>query len=120
MLTFANTSGVDYLNKDFKQLIKFPGYDMLYNQDASVIAHTMHAFQYSGTSRWKDICSEHAAIWLIVYLFTEAAVTPHNIRGGRSATDILDGYMEVRLLHDDLERQNQALNFRFLSFNHRP
>ncbi|KAI0100926.1 hypothetical protein GGR51DRAFT_531416 [Nemania sp. FL0031] len=95
MLTFANTSGIDYLTKDFKDLIDNPGYDMLYHHDASVIAHTMHAFQHSGTRRWDCACNEGAAVWLIVYLFTEAAVTPHNIRGGRSAVEILDAYMEV-------------------------
>ncbi|KAI0424223.1 hypothetical protein F5Y09DRAFT_324992 [Xylaria sp. FL1042] len=95
LLTFANTSGIDYLTKDFEKLTEFPGYDMLYHQDASVIAHTMHAFQHSGTKRWKRTCNDNAAVWLIVYLFTEAAVTPHNIRGGRSAIEILDAYMEI-------------------------
>ncbi|KAI1430689.1 hypothetical protein GGR50DRAFT_683639 [Xylaria sp. CBS 124048] len=95
VLTFANTSGIDYLTRDFETLIRSPGYDMLYHRDASVIAHTMHAFRYSGTKRWKRMCDKSAAAWLIVYLFTEAAVTPHNIRGGRSATDILDAYMQV-------------------------
>ncbi|KAI1820000.1 hypothetical protein F4861DRAFT_543366 [Xylaria intraflava] len=95
VLTFANTCGIDYLTRDFKTLIKSPGYDMLYHRDASVIAHTMHAFKHSGTKRWKRACDENDAVWLIVYLITEAAVTPHNIRGGRSATDILDAYMEV-------------------------
>ncbi|KAI1420953.1 hypothetical protein F5Y12DRAFT_719022 [Xylaria sp. FL1777] len=95
LLNFANTSGIDYLTKDFEQLTEYPGYDMLYHPDASVIAHTMHAFQYSGTRRWKCRCHESAAVWLIVYLFTEAAVTPHSIRGGRSAIEILDAYMEV-------------------------
>ncbi|KAJ2988060.1 hypothetical protein NUW58_g4175 [Xylaria curta] len=95
LLTFANTPGIDYLAKDFEQLIKHPGYDMIYHHDASVIAHSMHAFQHSGTRRWKLKCNEHAAVWLIVYLFTEAAVTPHNIRGGRSAIELLDAYMEI-------------------------
>ncbi|KAI1123826.1 hypothetical protein F5Y10DRAFT_269667 [Nemania abortiva] len=95
LLTFANTSGIDYLTKDFESLIDSPGYDMLYHHDASVIAHAMHAFQHSGTRRWDCTCNENAAVWLIVYLFTEAAVTPHNIRGGRSAVEILDAYMEV-------------------------
>ncbi|KAJ8125447.1 hypothetical protein O1611_g8192 [Lasiodiplodia mahajangana] len=95
LLTFANTSGIDYLTKDFEKLINSPGYDMLYHRDASVIAHTMHAFQHSGTRRWDCTCNESAAIWLVVYLFTEAAVTPHNIRGGRSAVEILDAYMEA-------------------------
>ncbi|KAI0456669.1 hypothetical protein F5B21DRAFT_502274 [Xylaria acuta] len=95
LLTFANTSGIDYLTKEFEKLTEYPGFDMLYHQDASVIAHTMHAFQHSGTKRWKRACIEHDPVWLAVYLFTEAAVTPHNIRGGRSAIEILDAYMEI-------------------------
>ncbi|KAI0466850.1 hypothetical protein F4859DRAFT_496136 [Xylaria cf. heliscus] len=95
LLTFGNTSGIEYLTKDFENLMENVGYDMLYHRDASVIAHTMHAFQHSGMKRWKRTCNEHAAVWLIVYLFTEAAVTPHNIRGGRSAIEILDAYMDI-------------------------
>lgn len=98
LLTFANTSGIDYLTKDFEMLTEHPGYDMLYHHDASVIAHTMHAFQHSGTRDWKCNCKERVAVWLIVYLFTEAAVTPHNIRGGRNAAEILDAYMEASTL----------------------
>ncbi|KAK5624880.1 hypothetical protein RRF57_000596 [Xylaria bambusicola] len=96
VLTFANTSGIDYLTRDFEQLIESPGYDMLYHHDVSVLAHAMHAFKYSGTKRWKRKCKDSAAVWLIVYLITEAAVTPNNIRGGRSAIEILDAYMDVR------------------------
>ncbi|KAI0876467.1 hypothetical protein GGS24DRAFT_498897 [Hypoxylon argillaceum] len=98
LLTFANTSGIDYLTKDFEMLTEHPGYDMLYHHDASVIAHTMHAFQHSGTRDWKCNYKERVAVWLIVYLFTEAAVTPHNIRGGRNAAEILDAYMEASTL----------------------
>lgn len=109
-MTFANTSGIDYLTKDFEQLTEYPGYDMLYHKDASVVAHTMHAFQHSGTKRWNRICNEHDAVWLLVYLFTEAVVVPHNIRGGRSAIEILDAYMDVRFL-DYILSQTQATDF---------
>ncbi|KAI1326114.1 hypothetical protein F5Y16DRAFT_237599 [Xylariaceae sp. FL0255] len=95
LLTFANTSGIDYLTREFESLIEHPGYDFLYHPGASVLAHTMQAFRCSGIRRWKRKCNRSAAAWLMMYLFTEAAVTPHNIRGGRTAMEPLDAYLRV-------------------------
>ena len=75
-------------------------HDLMNNSDANSLAHVAEAFLDSGTSRWHRRTVE----WLVVYLFTEAVGTPHNIRQGRSSITLLNGYHEVA--QDLKERQN--------------
>ncbi|KAI1265797.1 hypothetical protein F5Y18DRAFT_435331 [Xylariaceae sp. FL1019] len=97
LLTFANTTGVDYLNSSFQGLLQQSNTDILEYAEGSVLAHTMNAFKVSGTQNWVHNSVERPEIWLIVYLMTEAVTTPHNIRGGRSAIDIVTAYRQIML-----------------------
>jgi hypothetical protein len=72
----------------------------MWNPDASYLAHTAETFLESGTKKWHRKTVE----WLVVYLMTEAAGTPHNIRHGRSSITLLNGYHEIA---QDLKEQQQ-------------
>lgn len=56
-----------------------------------MFGHTFEAFLDSGTSAW----GRRTAEWFIIYLFTEAAVTPHNIRHGCNAVSFLQGFAAI-------------------------
>ncbi|KYK54097.1 hypothetical protein DCS_06053 [Drechmeria coniospora] len=91
LLTFSNQSGVDYLGDDFKNHLASRLELVLQDPEASVLGHTMKTFLNGGTSRW----GRRTVEWLIVYLFTEAAVAPHNIRHGRIAISYLQAYSNI-------------------------
>ena len=57
----------------------------------SVLAHIAENFVAGGTSRWHYPTVE----WLVVYILTEAAVVPHNIRQGRNSTSLLTAYQDI-------------------------
>lgn len=61
------------------------------DSDVSVLAHIAESFMHSGTSRWHYPTVE----WLVVYILTEAAVVPHNIRQGRNSTSLLTAYQDL-------------------------
>ncbi|ORY58220.1 uncharacterized protein BCR38DRAFT_353305 [Pseudomassariella vexata] len=100
LLTFGNTTGVDYLSRDFESCLKLPNDVILQQPEFSVIAHVMTAFENSGTSRWHRRTVE----WLVVYLFTESAVTPHSMRGGMNAISPLNAYKELTYI---LQREQE-------------
>ena len=90
VLTFSNQTGVDYLGQPFRDWLEQPDQFMA-DSDVSVLAHTAENFVASGTSRWHYPTVE----WLVVYILTEAAVVPHNIRQGRNSTSLLTAYQDL-------------------------
>lgn len=61
------------------------------DSDVSVLAHIAENFVASGTSKWHYPTVE----WLVIYILTEAAVVPHNIRQGRNSTSLLTAYQDI-------------------------
>lgn len=61
------------------------------NHDASVMGLLFKLFQKTGSSTWH----RRTVDWLLVYIMTEVAVTPHNIRQGRSAISLMSSYQSV-------------------------
>src|SRR5204863_8644144 len=98
LLTFSPQPGVDYLGQNFQNWLNKPN-DLMWDPDASYLAHTAETFLDSGTRRWHRKTVE----WLMVYLMTEAVGTPHNIRQARRSITLLNGYHEVA--QDLKERQ---------------
>lgn len=90
VLTFANQTGVDYLGQPFRDWLEQPE-QFMSDSDVSVLAHIAENFVSSGTSRWHYPTVE----WLVVYILTEAAVVPHNIRQGRNSTSLLTAYQDI-------------------------
>ena len=90
VLTFANQTGVDYLGQPFQDWLNQPE-SFMADSDVSVLAHIAESFMHSGTSRWHYPTVE----WLVVYILTEAAVVPHNIRQGRNSTSLLTAYQDL-------------------------
>lgn len=95
LLTFSQIPGVDYLDRELKEHLKEPPDLLLTNDDASGVAHVAQAFIETGTDSWHRKSVE----WLLVYIMTEMAVTPHNIRKGRQGLSIMGAY---RVIAQDL------------------
>jgi len=92
LLTFSPQTGLDYIGRDFQDSLADP-LGLIYNPKASVIAHCAEMFKSSGTSTWHRPTVE----WLMVYVLTEAAVTPHTIRDGYGSMTVLNAYHEQAL-----------------------
>ncbi|PKS07399.1 hypothetical protein jhhlp_006001 [Lomentospora prolificans] len=90
LLTFSNTTGIDYLGKPFREWLDQPD-QFMHDSEVSILAHVAENFTASGTSRWHYPTVE----WLIVYLMTEAATVPHNIRQGRNSISLLTAYQDI-------------------------
>lgn len=90
ILTFSNQTGVDYLGQPFRKWLDQPD-SFMTDSDVSVLAHIAESLTHSGTSRWHYPTVE----WLVVYILTEAAVVPHNIRQGRNSTSLLTAYQDL-------------------------
>jgi len=58
------------------------------NEELSAIAQVYSQFASDGVDRWHDKTVE----WLMVYIVTEIASTPHSMRSGYSVATILDAY----------------------------
>ena len=89
-MTFSNTTGIDYLGKPFREWLDQPD-QFMHDSEVSILAHVAENFTASGTSRWHYPTVE----WLIVYLMTEAATVPHNIRQGRNSISLLTAYQDI-------------------------
>lgn len=61
------------------------------NHDASALGFLFKIFQKTGSRTWHRRTVE----WLLVYIATEIAATPHNIRGGRNAVSVMSTYQAV-------------------------
>jgi hypothetical protein len=90
MLSFANQTGVDYLGKPFQEWLDLPE-GSLANPDTSCLAHVAECFRDSGVSRWHRKTAE----WLVIYVLTEAAITPHGFRQGMTSVPLLTAYQEL-------------------------
>lgn len=81
---------MDYLGQPFQDWLEQPD-QFMEDADVSVLAHVAENFVSSGTSKWHYPTVE----WLVVYILTEAAVVPHNIRQGRNSTSLLTAYQDI-------------------------
>jgi hypothetical protein len=61
------------------------------NTDASAIAAVFQQFAEKGTRDWSSKTVEY----LLIFLITEIAATPHSIRDGHSAPDIAIAYQSI-------------------------
>lgn len=83
--------GVDYLDKKFSEYLKLPP-ECLFDYDAaSVVANISHTFSETGTSSWHKKTVE----WFLVYLMTEIAAAPNNVRQGRNAPTVENAYQAI-------------------------
>lgn len=81
---------MDYLGQPFRDWLEQPD-QFMEDADVSVLAHIAENFVATGTSKWQFPTVE----WLVVYILTEAAVVPHNIRQGRNSTSLLTAYQDI-------------------------
>ncbi|KAI9774155.1 MAG: hypothetical protein M1840_005248 [Geoglossum simile] len=91
LLTLSAAAGVDFLDVNFSKYIDNPIDCVFDNEDASALGLMLQLFEGSGTATWHRKTVE----WFLVYLITELAVTPHNIRQGCNAVSILNAYQSV-------------------------
>lgn len=84
-------AGVDYLDKDLKTYLKYSKQKRLESEEASVLGFLFKRFEKSGTRDWREPTVE----WLLSYILTEFAVTPHTIRQGRNAIMMTSAYQSV-------------------------
>ena len=83
--------GIEYLNSEFDTYLNVPSSDVHDDSDVSVVGNLMHYFEQVGTAHWHKETVEY----FLVFLFTEFAATPHNIRDGRSSIGILNALQIV-------------------------
>ena len=83
--------GVDYLNRDLQTYLEEPRDSLFQEEEATVIAHALTAFEKTGTQTWSKATVE----WFLVYLATELGATPHNLRQGHNAVAILNAFQYV-------------------------
>lgn len=81
-------AGVDYLNNNFPQYLQMSREELCQEHIASALAQVFLEFSGTGTRSWYRKTVE----WFLVYLITEVAVTPHNIRQGYSVPSLMDAY----------------------------
>ena len=81
-------AGVDYLNTKLPDYLEMPREDLCQEQFASTIAQIFLEYSETGTQTWFRKTVE----WFLVYLITEVATTPHNIRQGYSVPSLMDAY----------------------------
>ncbi|KEZ45401.1 hypothetical protein SAPIO_CDS1691 [Scedosporium apiospermum] len=91
LLTMGPPCGVDYLDKDFNTYLGHSKSRREENEEASVYAFLYKRFEKSGTTDWPEKTVE----WFLIYLITEIAAAPHNIRQGRSLTRLTVAYKQV-------------------------
>ncbi|KAJ9604419.1 hypothetical protein H2200_011255 [Cladophialophora chaetospira] len=99
LLTMSPATGVDYLNANFPHYLELSQKDLSGDNFASATAEVFREFSITGTQTWARKTVE----WFLVYLITEVAVTPHNIRQGYSVPSLMDAYDAI--VHDLKERR---------------
>lgn len=90
VLTFANQTGASYTGRPFQDWLEQPE-QIIADAEVSVFAHVSELFAHSGTSKWQYKTAE----WLVIYILTEAAVVPHNIRQARASASLLTAYQQI-------------------------
>ena len=83
--------GVDYLDKDFDAYLGQSKQRYEENEESSIFAFLYKRFEKSGTRDWPDRTVE----WFLIYILTEFATAPHNIRQGRAHTRLTIAYKQV-------------------------
>ena len=91
LLSLSPMAGVNYLDKNFNRHLSEPLDALFDNDDASAVGHVFQAFAEQGTNTWHRKTVE----WFLVYLITEAGVTPHNFRQGCNAPSFESAYSSV-------------------------
>jgi hypothetical protein len=91
LLTMSPDLGVDYLDKDLGDYLKYPRDRRLESEEASVLGFLWKRFRKSGTHTWHRPTVE----WFLVYLLTELAASPHTIRQGRNTISLISAYQQV-------------------------
>ncbi|CAI4215690.1 unnamed protein product [Parascedosporium putredinis] len=110
LLTFSNSTGVDYLGKPFREWLDQPD-QFMHDSEISILAHVAENFIASGTSRWHYPTVE----WLIVYLMTEAATKQRQKRpwergeSPRLVRKYLNCLEELRAIEDLAEQKLKLL-----------
>ncbi|RKU47951.1 hypothetical protein DL546_001810 [Coniochaeta pulveracea] len=99
LLTMSPAAGVDYLNNNFPQYLQMSREELCQEHIASALAQVFLEFSGTGTRSWYRKTVE----WFLVYLITEVAVTPHNIRQGYSVPSLMDAYDAI--VHELKERR---------------
>lgn len=101
LLTTSAPAGVAYLNLNLSHYLEAPAADLAEDSFASVTAEIFEEFSTTGTDKWHRKNME----WFLVYLMTEMAATPHNIRQERSVPDLVAAYtlivMELVMANHD-------------------
>jgi hypothetical protein len=87
----AAVSGVDYLDKDLTTHLNYSKQKREESEDASGLGFLFDRFAQTGTRDWPEKTVE----WLLTYILTEFATTPHTIRQGRNAITITSAYQAV-------------------------
>lgn len=83
--------GVDYLNTNLPDYLNMSRDELREETFASATAQIFLEFSETGTQTWFRKNVE----WFLVYLITEVAATPHNIRQGYSVPSLLDAYDSI-------------------------
>lgn len=84
-------AGVDYLNTNLPHFLDMSRKELCQETFASATAQVFLEFSETGTQTWFRKTVE----WFLVYLITEVAVTPHNIRQGYSVPSLMDAYDSI-------------------------
>jgi hypothetical protein len=92
MMSFCPNPGIDLVDFNFQEYLRQPGHHLMHNQNASIFALLGKMF-HDGVKRWHRKTVE----WLVVYLATEAAVTPHGIRNGHLVATYVYAYQELAI-----------------------
>ncbi|KAB5566742.1 hypothetical protein GE09DRAFT_745718 [Coniochaeta sp. 2T2.1] len=99
LLTMSPAAGVDYLNANLPLYLDMSPEELCQESFASATAQIFLEFSETGTRTWFRKTVE----WFLVYLITEVAVTPHNIRQGYSVPSLMDAYDSI--VHELKERR---------------
>lgn len=91
LLTMSPAAGVDYLNLNLPYYLELSRSDLTEENFASATAQIFREFSETGTDTWYRKNTE----WFLVYLITEVAATPHNIRQGYSVPSLMDAYDSI-------------------------
>jgi len=91
LLTMSPAAGVDYLNLNLPYYLELSRSDLAEENFASATAQIFREFSETGTDIWYRKNTE----WFLVYLITEVAATPHNIRQGYSVPSLMDAYDSI-------------------------
>ena len=91
LLTMSPMSGVNYMDKDFSLYLAEPPELAFDNEEISALGLCFKAFADHGSSTWHRRSVE----WLLIYILTEVAITPHPMRQGYNAPELHGAYAVV-------------------------